>query len=586
MRNHEPRSIPLTTRLRRPVHRALLTFVGITAAALGLVMSSTVGCRQTPEGARFAEGALFADRIYTMDPDRPVVEAVAWSRGRFVAVGSRREIERWVGEGTRRVDATGSTAFPGFVDAHAHLLGLGQGLDRLDLMGTRSYEEICRLVAEAASRAEPGSWILGRGWDQNDWENTDFPTHGALSRAAPDHPVLLTRVDGHAALANRRAMDEVGLDRATRDPEGGKLIRDTSGEPTGVLIDTAVGLVADRVPEATPAQIRRALEAAVAECHRNGLIGIHDAGIGRAVEDAYRDLIEEDRFDFRVYAMVSGSDREYLDQALARGPIAGLGDGRLSVRSVKLYADGALGSRGAALLAPYSDDPGERGLILTPREEILAVTRRCLEAGFQVGTHAIGDRGNRAVLDAYEEALSTHPNADARLRIEHAQVIAPEDIPRFASLGVVPSMQPTHCTSDMDWADERLGPERIRGAYAWRSLLDQGNRIPAGSDFPVERVDPLLGLYAAVTRQHADGTPLGGFLPEERMTREEAVRGFTVDAAWAAFEEDLRGTIATGMYADLSVFDLDLMTCPSPAILEANAVATIVGGRVVHDAIR
>lgn len=541
------------------------------------------GCRQAPTGRPAATLLITGGTIHTMDDDRPRAEAMAIAGNRILYVGDLDNAVRYAGPETERIDLRGGAAFPGFTDAHAHLVNLGRSLSQLDLVGTESFDAVCDAVAGATRERPLGSWILGRGWDQNDWPVAKFPSHEALSAASPDHPVLLTRIDGHAVLANRKAMEIAGIDAVDADPEGGKILRDEQGRATGVFIDTASGLLKRHVPAPGRDELRRAARLAIDECHRLGLVGIHDAGVDTPTLEVYEAMIREGVFDFRLYAMLSATMPD-LGEALGRGPRVGLGDHRLTVRCVKVYADGALGSRGAALLTGYSDEPDHRGLVITPREAIERITLDCLTSGFQVATHAIGDRGNRLVLDAYEDALDSTPHRDPRLRIEHAQVVHLDDIPRFAELGVLPSMQPTHCTSDMDWATDRLGPDRVRGAYAWRLLLDDGNRIPCGSDFPVERVDPLLGVYAAVTRQHPDGTPPGGWQPDQRMTREEVVRGFTIDAAYAAFEERSRGTLTPGKLADVTVFDRDILTCAKQEILEARAMMTIVDGRIVHDA--
>ncbi len=553
---------------------------------IGIVVLITIAlasCRQAPVGRPEATLLLTGGTIYTLDDSRPRADAVALAGNRILFVGDLDDAERHAGPATERIDLRGGAAFPGFTDAHAHLVNLGRSLSQVDLVETESYEAVCIAVEEAVRNLPIGSWILGRGWDQNDWPVARFPSHEALSAISPDHPVLLTRIDGHAVLANQKAMEIAGITSVHADPEGGKILRDANGNATGVFVDTASWLLERHVPEPGRDELRRAARLAIDECHRLGLVGIHDAGVDTPTLEVYESMIREGSFDFRLYAMLAATMPD-LTEALGRGPRVGLGDHRLTVRCVKVYADGALGSRGAALLAGYSDEPDHRGLVITSREAIARRTRQCLASGFQVATHAIGDRGNRIVLDAYEDALETTPHRDPRLRIEHAQVLHLDDIPRFAELGVLPSMQPTHCTSDMDWAPDRLGAERVRGAYAWRRLLDDGNRIPCGSDFPVERVDPLLGVFAAVTRQHPDGTPPNGWQPDQRMTREEVVRGFTIDAAYAAFEEGLRGTLTPGKLADVTVFDRDILTCPPEQILESRALMTIVDGRIVYDA--
>ena len=522
-------------------------------------------------------------RIYTVDETRPVVEALAVRGGRVVFAGSRRGAMTLAGAATRVMDLGGRTVIPGMTDAHAHLLGLGAALRTVDLTGASSYDEVIARVAARAREAPAGSWILGRGWDQNRWPDTRFPTHDALSAAVPDRPVWLERVDGHAGLANARAMRAAGVTAATRDPEGGRVERDGAGAPTGVFVDNAQGLVDRAVPEATREELRASVLAAVKEANRWGLVAIHDAGATRRTIEVYEELARAGRFDLRDYVMVA-DDSASLDHYFRLGPRSALHGGRLWVRAVKLYADGALGSRGAALLAPYSDDPNNTGLLVSAPEHIRRRTERALRAGFQVNTHAIGDRGNRVVLDAYERALAAVPRADPRLRVEHAQVVSPEDIPRFAALGVIPSMQPSHQTSDMGWAERRVGAERIKGAYAWRSLLRTGVVIPNGSDFPVEQVNPLIGFHSAVTRQDPQNQPPGGWYPEQRMTRDEALRAMTIWPAYAAFMEKDAGSLSPGKYADFVVLDQDIMEVPAERIMATRVLATYLGGKAVYEA--
>jgi predicted amidohydrolase YtcJ len=486
------------------------------------------------------------------------------------------------GSATRVLDAGGRTVVPGITDAHAHLLGLGQALRRVDLRGTRSYDEVIQRVAARARQAPAGSWIMGRGWDQNDWGDTRFPTHEALSRAVPDHPVWLERVDGHAGLANARAMQAANVTAATKDPEGGRIERGEGGAPTGVFVDNAQALVERAVPPATRDETRAAVLAAIKEANRWGLTGMHDAGASRATIEVYEELAKASTFDLRTYVMVS-DDSTDIGYYLARGPQSELYGGRLWIRALKLYADGALGSRGAALLEPYSDDPRNSGLLVSAPEHIRAVAARGLAAGFQVNTHAIGDRANRLVLDAYERALAERPTADHRFRIEHAQILSPDDIPRFAELGVLPSMQASHQTSDMYWAGTRLGPTRLLGAYAWRALLNTGTIIPNGSDAPVEQVNPLISFHAALARQDAQNWPSGGWYPEQRMTRDEALRSMTIWPAYAAFQERVLGSLTPGKYADFVVLDQDIMQVPAELILKTSVVATYVGGRPVYE---
>jgi len=521
-------------------------------------------------------------RIYTVDDTRPVVEAMAIRGGRVLFVGPARGAMALKGAATRVLDAGGRTVIPGITDAHAHLLGIGTALRTVDLTGTRSYDEVIARVAARARELPAGAWVVGRGWDQNDWGDTRFPTHDALSKATPDHPVYLTRVDGHASLANARAMQAAGVTAATADPEGGRIERAEGGAPSGVFVDNAQGLVERAVPEASREETRASVLAAVAEANRWGLTGLHDAGASRATIDVYEELAKAGRFDLRTYVMVS-DDSAALTHYFARGPQSGLYDGRLWIRAVKLYSDGALGSRGAALLEPYSDTPQNTGLLVSAPEHIRAVAERGLAAGFQVNTHAIGDRGNRVVLDAYERALAARPTADPRFRIEHAQILAPDDVPRFAQLGVIPSMQASHQTSDMYWAGTRLGSTRLLGAYAWRSLLNSGVVVPNGSDAPVEQVNPLISFHAAVARQDARDWPAGGWYPEQRMTREEALKSMTIWPAYAAFQEDVLGSLTPGKYADFVVLDQDIMRVPAELILKTGVVATYLGGKAVYE---
>ncbi len=540
----------------------------------------------TGAASAFAEPSLILHNgiVHTVNATNATAQAVAIEGERILAVGSNKEIVALASPATRRIDLQGGTVVPGIIDSHGHLLNLGQGLQNLDFTGTTSYEQIVAMVAAKATATPEGTWIRGRGWDQNDWAEKEFPRHQALSEVSPNHPVVLTRIDGHASLANQLALDAAGIAKDTADPDGGKILRDSDGAPTGVLIDAAQGLVERRVPAPNGADAKAAVGEAIRECLRYGITSMHDAGVSAGQIELYKQLIAEDAFPLRVYAMISANDRAALNKYFKDGPLIGYGNNRLTVRSVKAMADGALGSRGAALLEDYSDDPGNRGLSIMGRDVIEPLTTRALEAGFQVCTHAIGDRGNRETLDAYEAAFKAVTTAkDARLRIEHAQIVALDDIPRFAALGIIPSMQATHATSDMYWAEDRVGPERIKGAYAWRKFLEAGCKIANGSDFPVEKVDPLLGFHASITRQDARGFPGGGWRPEERMTRIEMLRSFTIDAAYAAFEENIKGSLEPGKLADMVVLSQDVMTIDPAKILETRVELTILGGAVVYE---
>lgn len=556
----------------------------VALAATMLIGPSHASAQQrTAVLAPAADLILTNGRIYTVDSDRPMVRAMAVRDGKVAFVGSDSGVMALRGAGTRVIDLADRTVIPGMVDAHAHFLGLGTSLASVDLTGARSYAEVIARVVAKARTVPAGSWIQGRGWDQNDWGNTAFPTHEALSAAVPDHPVLLTRVDGHANLANAAAMKLAGVDADTKDPAGGRIERDASGAPTGVFVDNAQGLVGRVVPASTPQQRRDALVAARDEMHRWGLTGIHDAGAARSTIDLYEELAKAGELQLRTYVMI-GDSKPALDNYFARGPQSALYGDMLWIRSIKLYADGALGSRGAALLDPYTDDPNNSGLLVTDPKHIEEVAERALVGGFQVATHAIGDRGNRVVLDAYEQALRAHPTVDHRFRVEHAQILNHDDIPRFAELDVIPSMQAVHQTSDMYWAGTRLGVSRLYGAYAWRSLMDTGMPVPNGSDFPVERVNPLFSFHSAVSRQNDDNLPTGGWYPEQRMTREEALKSMTIWPAFAGFQEHILGSLTPGKLADFVILDQDIMRVPAELILDTRVMATYVGGKAVYEA--
>jgi predicted amidohydrolase YtcJ len=563
-------------RSKRPGH-PIMTNRRLT---LALILAPLLGLAPRSASSQSADLIVANARIYTVDENRPIVDAMAIRDGRIVATGPQRGVMTLRGPNTQVLDLHGRTVIPGMIDAHVHLLNLGNSLRNVDLVGTTSYDEVVARVAARAKDTPPGTWIVGRGWDQNDWGDTRFPTHDALSRAVPNHPVVLTRIDGHATLVNAAAMRAAGVTAQTQDPSRGRLERNPDGSPTGVLVDAAKGLVNRHVPPATREQVKTAVQAAIAEMNRWGLTSVHDAGVGRAVIDAYQEVAREGRFNIRDYVMVANNDSA-INHYIQRGPQSGLYDGRLWIKAIKISADGALGSRGAALIEPYSDDPKNTGLALVPPGRVRDVSVKALRAGFQVNVHAIGDRANRTVLNEFEEALNQVPVVDHRFRIEHAQIIHPDDVPRFAQLGVIPSMQASHQTSDMYWAVNRLGPTRVLGAYAWRSLLNTGVIIANGSDLPVERTNPLISFSASVSRQDAKGWPAGGWYPEQRMTREEALRSMTIWAAYAGFMEKEVGSLAPGKLADFVVLDQDIMRVPPELILQTNVLATYLGGKAV-----
>lgn len=547
-----------------------------TSLVLALIAAacSTSGPMPPEELLVLSGGTVLAgERLEAIEPAALVIRGskIAW-------VGPAGSMPSWAAD-ARTIDTTGMTLMPGLIDAHAHVGGLGEALDTVDLVGTRSYEEVVDRIAHAASDELPGEWILGRGWDQNDWTVKEFPTASALDAAVGDRPVWISRIDGHAALASTAAMRAARITRETAEPAGGKILRNADGSPTGVFVDEAMRLIDSIVPPPSRTVRRKRIVESTHQIAARGLTAVHDAGVDQDTIQLMRELADAGELPIRVYALLT-DDEELLDYWFERGPLLDYKD-LLTVRSVKLYADGALGSRGAALLAPYEDDPGNRGLLIASENHIQERATRARAAGFQIGTHAIGDRAVRTVLDAYRNAGVVPAS---RFRIEHLQLVSPEDFARLANLGVIASMQPTHATSDMPWAEARVGGERIEGAYAWRSVLDAGGRLALGSDFPVESVDPLLGLYAAVTRQDLAGNPPGGWHPDERLTVEEAIRGFTLDAAYAAFEEDRRGSLESGKFADITIVQPDPTAVSSSEIPRTRVRYTIVNGAIVFRA--
>jgi predicted amidohydrolase YtcJ len=509
--------------------------------------------------------------IHSVDDAYPSPQAFAVREGRFVFVGSAQDATRLRGTRTIVLDLTGKTVLPGLIDAHLHLVSIGTALHEVDLFGVGSEAElVARTVAFA--KHSPDLWIRGDGWDQNHWPDKAFPTHQALSAAIPNHAVALERVDGHAVFANARAMELAGVTKATPDPAGGRIVRDANGDPTGVFVDNAVALIARVIPPPTHEQLRRAALTAAAECHRWGVTGIGEAATSAADLAVFEALAAEGTLDLRNYTRLV-DDPQLLAGAFAAGPVSAAHDGRLWVRGVKLFADGALGSHGAALLAPYSNDPSNTGLMRTTQAHIADVSQQALQAGFQMSVHAIGDRANRVVLDAYQAALTSASTSDHRFRIEHAQVLSPQDIPRFAQLKLIASMQTTHQLSDWPWAPTLLGPERIKGAYAWRSLLDTGVIIANGTDAPVEPVNTLRTFYAAVARD-----------PSQRMTPDEALKSMTIWAAHANFQDEYIGSITPGKYADFVVIDRDWLTVSPNRILDTKILATYFNGSEVFNA--
>jgi predicted amidohydrolase YtcJ len=562
--------------------------IRILAAAVATL--PVLACTPAPEPADLV---LRGGTIVTMDASRPRAEALASRKGRIVAVGSAAEVEGLVGPETRVVDLAGRFAYPGLIEAHGHLTGLGRSRRTLDVSKARTWEEVVALVADEVAKRPPGSWILGWGWHQEKWDRKPspnvegYPVHEALSRVAPDHPVILKHAaGGHLGIANAAALRAARIDRSTPDPPGGEILHDAKGEPTGVLRENAYDLALEAFEHSRSAveraeDTRREVEVAMAECLRKGITSFQDLHSPFAEIDVFRAMAEEGALPVRLYVMVL-EPNDVLRQRLDGYRWIGLMDGRLTVRAIKKQIDGALGAHGAWLLEPYSDLPGSSGLETATVADVEETAAIALEKGFQLAVHAIGDRANRETLDLYERALRARPQASSpRFRIEHAQLLAPADVPRFAAIGVVASMQGIHCTSDGPWVPTRIGEARAaERAYVWRSLLDAGAVICNGTDAPIEDPDPIASFHASVTRRMADGRVFHG---EQRMTREEALRSMTVSAAYAAFEEDVKGSLAPGKYTDVTVLSRDLLTVPDEDLLGTTVEMTIVGGEILFD---
>jgi len=561
---------------------------GIAGARAGALLLLALLC--LPAGCAAPQGdaadLLFVGGpVHTLEAEHGTASALAVKDGRILWVGEEGDAGAHRGSDTRVIDLDGRALLPGFIDSHLHLDSYARHLGQVDLVGTRSFAEVIERASAAAARLPPGTWVLGRGWDQNDWDDKRLPHHSALSLALPDHPVAFRRIDGHALLVNQAALREAEIDAESLVPGDGRMLLDDEGRPTGVLVDGAMNLITPLIPlEADDVRLSRTRDA-IAKLHTFGITGIHDAGVDAHTISLFEQLARTGQFELRSHVMVRASD-PVLGQADSDWPTDDLtGQGLIAVRGIKVSADGALGSRGAALLADYSDEPGHRGLVLAPQRYVLALARFALANGWQLSTHAIGDRANRLVLDAYEVALTEDPQraADARFRVEHAQVLHPEDIDRFARLSIIPSMQAQHLTSDMPWAADRLGPERLRGAYAWRSLLDTGVIIPGGSDCPVERPDPIAAFHAAVTRRDENNEPDRGWSPEQAMTPDEALAHLTLWPAHAAFDERRLGSLKAGKLADLVVLNGDPMTLPDRILPALQVDLTVFDGQVVYE---
>lgn len=552
----------------------VLTFVVLAAA-----------CARTEP----ADLVLVNGVVHTLDAATPTAEAVAIKGDRIVFVGTVEGAKRYQGTGTNVIDLEGATVVPGLADAHYHLAFVGAREMTLNLEGTNTKDAFLAKVKERVDQTPKGEWVTGSGWIETFWTPQAFPTRQDLDRIAPDHPVLLNRADGHASVANTKALEAAGVTKDTPAPPGGALNKDARGELTGMLIDAAQVLVYRIVPAPTPAQEDSAVVIGARRSVTLGWTQVHDAGTGWSEVARMRRLFGDGKLKLRVYQAIRGPGSD-ADSLLNNGAILDEFGGRYAVRTIKAAVDGALGSRGALLLEPYSDDPKIHGLLTTDTAAFRAMLVRSLERGIQVETHAIGDSGNRLVLDLYEHALGAvpvgekRPVKEPRFRMEHAQIIEPTDLPRFKTLGVIPSMQPSHAIGDLYFAPARLGAKRLAGAYAWKSFLDLGVPIAGGSDAPVERGEPLIEFYAAVARRDIRGSagPDSLWHPEQKVSREEALKMFTTYAAFAAFEEDKRGSISPGKWADLTILDQDILTIPEADILKTKTVMTIIAGEIVH----
>ena len=567
---------------------------------LCITILSIFGC----SGDRAADLVVQNGNIYTVDVNSPKAFAVAVKGGRIIAVGSNPDIDPFVGKKTRVVDLEGLTMIPGFIESHGHIMGLGSSKMKLDLNGIKDYDELVDIVANAVSETVPGEWILGRGWHQSKWTPQPetmvkgFQTHHKLSAVSPDNPVYLTHASGHAGFANAKAMEIAGIlsgtefdmelgDEIFLKRDDGEIIRDENGKPTGVFNEVAQRLISKHIPDESDAYRDKSLELAIEECLQNGVTSFQDAGSGRSSIATYRRFLDSGMMKIRLYVMLTSRDPDLLEDWYQRGPEIGLGNNFLTIRSIKLNSDGALGSRGAWLLADYNDRPGHAGMATQPMSYIHEVAENGLLSGFQVNTHSIGDRAVREVLNQYESVFKLHPdfNNDHRFRIEHAQHIDPEDIPRFSEMGVIAAIQGIHLSSDRPWAINRLGVKRIEeGAYVWRNLLKSGAVVINGTDVPVEPISPIESFYASVTRKTLKGEPADGYEPWQKMTRVEALKSYTLSDAYGSFEEDFKGSIKVGKVADFTVLSHDIMTVPDDVILDTKIIYTIVNGKIEYKA--
>ncbi|WP_299556264.1 amidohydrolase [Seonamhaeicola sp.] len=564
-------------------------FSGIT-----LVLLFVFSCSSPKKD--FATMLIYGGTIYTVDANQPMAEAVAIKNNKIVFVGSLKEAEPYKNDKTKLIDLKGKTMTPGLIEGHGHFMGLGYNELNLDLSNTKSYEDIVNAVGERVKTIKPGEWVIGRGWHQSKWDSLPskmvkgFQTHHKLSAVSPENPVYLSHASGHAGFANAKAMEVAGLHGLAKEGiksfkvEGGEVILDAFGRPTGIFNERAQSIIYKHIPDKTPESDIEAFELAIKACQKNGITSFHDAGIPKETIALYEKMRQDGKMNTRIYAMLTGWDEALLNEWYLKGPSIDSSH-LLTIRSVKLNCDGALGSRGAWLLEPYSDRKDHFGHETLPMEFVEKTALNGLKNGFQVCSHAIGDRANREILDRYESAFKKLPEKalDHRFRIEHAQHLHPEDIPRFAQLKVIPAMQAIHMSSDRPWAIDRLGEKRIKeGAYMWQTLLKTGIPIVNGTDVPVEPINPIASFYASVSRKTLNGTPEGGYEPEQKMTREQALKSYTIDAAYGAFEEAIKGSISVGKLADFTIYNQDLMTVEENKILETKIEMTIFNGTIVY----
>jgi predicted amidohydrolase YtcJ len=537
-----------------------------------MVLSSLI-CVVAYSAPEKAELLLKNGTVISMEANASPATAVAIRDDKILWVGEEKEAAKWIDAQTKVIDVKGAFVYPGFIDCHAHIVSLGDSRLEIDLNDKPDKNVIVQLVKERVQKSKKGDWIAGRGWDQNEWPVKEFPTAADLDPVSPDNPVILERTDGHAIWVNSVALKLAGVTAATKDPDGGKVVRDQKGNPTGVFIDNAADLIYDKTPAPTLEQSIERTNIALKEAAQKGITMIHDAGTTESMMKAFQALSSKKELPVRIYSMV-WLPGEFGENFLKTGPQ--FYSPYLEARTIKMVLDGAMGSRGGAMLEPYSDDPGNLGLLMWKESDLMRVLTQAKQKGIQVGIHAIGDRANRMVLDAYEKVGVK----GLRWKIEHAQVLAPTDIPRFSQQEIIASMQPIHATADRPWAESRLGPERVKGAYAWRSLLNYKTIIAGGSDAPVEDINPIWGIYAAITRQDHNGKPEGGWDPEQIVTREEALRMYTTNAAYASFHENDMGTIKAGKLADIIVLPENLLTCDPKHMIDMTVLYTIVGGKI------